>query len=329
MIKHIYLEKNIEHSPHTARVLKAFEHLPVTIIDRYDEYWGRFKKPYLHKRTDLNLFLAEKKGEIVKEAPDAYGTQGEPHFYFINAYNCIYECQYCYLQGYFNTPDLVLFLNYQEIIRHIENKIQSFPNAWFHAGEFSDSLAMSQITQEWAFFWKLFAQYPEAKLELRTKSNNIKALLDLPAQANCMITFSLSPDPATKSFDLKTPRLSARLKAIKALVAKGHPIGIHFDPIIYQEGFAEYYQAIITELANMIPEKQWVYTSLGVVRFSQNDYREVEKNYPNSALLSYPFEKTRDDKYKYHQPLRVHLLNTLRNSLLQYQDPEKVYFCME
>ena len=48
--------------------------------------------------------------QLVKETPAAYGLSGEPHYYFIHSYNCLYECDYCYLQGYFHSPDLFSLL---------------------------------------------------------------------------------------------------------------------------------------------------------------------------------------------------------------------------
>ena len=132
------------------------------------------KKPYLQKRDNLNIFIARKTGDLVKEAPPAYGKGDEKHFYFVHAYNCIYECQYCYLQGYFNSPDLVLFVNYDEIISEMERLAIKYPNAWFHAGEFSDSLALSDLTGELPYLHKFAEHHPTVKIELRTKSVNLR-----------------------------------------------------------------------------------------------------------------------------------------------------------
>ena len=44
----------------------------------------------VQKRNNLNLFLAKKRGTLVKEAPDAYGTKGQKHFYFISSIDSTY-----------------------------------------------------------------------------------------------------------------------------------------------------------------------------------------------------------------------------------------------
>ncbi|MEL6821384.1 MAG: hypothetical protein AAFP70_06475, partial [Calditrichota bacterium] len=107
MFECLFLEEQVKDNKYAMRILEAFPDVPVRDIRKVEDVFGRVKKPYLQKRTNLNLFIGRKEGNLVKEAPDAYGLDGEPHFYFIHAYNCIYECEYCYLQGYFNSPDLV------------------------------------------------------------------------------------------------------------------------------------------------------------------------------------------------------------------------------
>ncbi|MEX1099262.1 MAG: spore photoproduct lyase family protein, partial [Bacteriovoracaceae bacterium] len=286
MFDTIFVERNIKNSPRAQKIIQRFGGANLSVIDRYDEVWGKVKKPYLHKRTNLNLFLAQKKGQLVKEAPNAYGIEGEKHFYFIHAYNCIYECEYCYLQGYFNSPDVVLFINHEEIAREMQKVLDAHPaqTVWFHAGEFSDSLALSHITGELEAYWDFFKSNPRAKLELRTKSVNIKRLNKLEPLPNVYASFSLSPKKAAKERELKTPGLSSRLKAIKELKDSGHQIGIHFDPVVYHENVFKEYEELFLRLKEIQDLKTFSYFSLGVVRFTPDVFRETKKNYPNSPM---------------------------------------------
>jgi len=329
MFKQIYIERDIKNSSYAQNILKKFPKIPVIEINSYDEVWGKFKKPYLQKRTNLNLFIARKKGQIVKEAPEAYGQKGEPHYYFIHAYNCIYECQYCFLQGYFHTPDIVLFVNHDEICEQIEGILKEQPNAWFHAGEFSDSLALSQVTNELQSYFDLFKQYPEAKLELRTKSANISALKKLEPLGNVFVSFSLSSERNSKEFDLKTPSTLTRLKVMKELAKQGFQIGIHLDPIIYSPELKNEYSSLIC-LMNEIPKSSIHYISIGVVRYTKDVYRQVEMNYPDSKLTSGAYTKSFDQKVRYSRPMRSWILNTVEELLLEHgYKHNKIYRCME
>ncbi len=330
MFEKVLVEKDILNSPHTQHILNKLKHNDPILINKVDEIWGKVKKPYLQKRENLNLFIGKKRGTLVKQAPDAYGLNGDPHFYFIHSYNCIYECQYCYLQGYFNTPDLVLYVNHDEIIKEIETTLDQHPNAWFHAGEFSDSLALNHITNEWSQYWDFFKARPEAKLELRTKSVNIKNILSLEPLKNVLLTFSLSPDEPSKEFDLKTPSTKARIKAIKKLSDSNFQLGIHFDPIIYSEDIEKIYSNLVDQLLENTNLDQINYFSLGVVRYTKDVYRQVESNYPDSKLHAHPYIKSFDNKIRYSKPMRNWLLSTVKNILLSKGVCEsKVYLCME
>ncbi len=330
MFEKIFIESHLMDNEITKRILLNFPKVPVKKLDKIEDVWGRVKKPYLQKRQSLNLFIGEKKGELVKETPDAYGIGSEKHFYFIHAYNCIYECQYCYLQGYFNTPDIVLFVNHDEIISQMQKVVDKDPDSWFHAGEFSDSLALSHLTLEWDQYWEFFARNKQAKLELRTKAVNLKSIIDLKPLENIFISFTLAGFKEGKLFDLKTPSVKARLKAIEKLATKGFKIGLHFDPIIYTDTTMQSYQELLDEIVKIIPSAQLGYISIGVVRFTKDVYREVEKNYGDSQMLHQNFTKSFDGKVRYTKPMRMWILNSVRDLCLKAGiDNEKIYLCME
>ena len=333
MFSRIFLEENIVDHPRAKAILNRFPNIPTKTISKLEDVFGRVKKPYLQKRDNLQLFLGEKKGHLVKQAPEAYGMTGNPHFYFIHSYNCIYECEYCYLQGYFDSPDMVFFLNHEEIgeeIIRLTKESSKEETPWFHAGEFSDSLALSHITGEIPYYYDLFKELPKARLELRTKSANIKELLTLEPLSNVYISFSLSPKERVKKTDLKTPPLSTRLKAMKELAQKGHLLGVHMDPIIFEEDFDNTYRELITELKETVGFSAIEYLSLGVVRFTNDVYHQVKKNYPKSDLHAEEFVKSFDGKVRYNRPMRLWMMSKIKELLMEAGlEEEKIYLCME
>ncbi len=327
----IYVEEDLIESPRVQSILGKLNQSPI-LIKNFDDIWGKSKKPYLHKRDSLNLFLAHKKGQLLKLAPDAYGTQGEPHYYFIHAYNCIYECQYCYLQGYFNSPDIVLFVNHEEIIQKMQETLDAHPEGrvWFHAGEFSDSLALTHLTGELELYHEFCQRNPRAMIELRTKSVNTKELLKLAPLSNFIVSFSLSPQKMGKTIDLKTPSTAARMKVMDELNQKGFSLAAHFDPIIYQEDFKQQYFELLKTLQDLKLTQKLLYLSLGVVRFTKDVYREVERNYPDSPIHSTPMIKSFDNKVRYHHPMRMWIMNSVKELALQAGvGAEAIYLCME
>jgi spore photoproduct lyase len=332
----IYIEEHLKDHNRVLEITSRFPQSEIKYITKIEDVFGRVKKPYLEKRDNLNLFLGEKKGQLVKVAPPAYGLSGEPHYYFVHAYNCIYECNYCYLQGYFQSPDIVLFLNHDEVAAEIKRiyeekrSLNSTQKIWFHAGEYSDSLALSHLTGELPFYFNLFSQLPNAYLELRTKSVNIKELLKLNPLPNTIISFSLAPAKRVQMNDLKTPSLKARLEAISKLHQKGFRIGLHFDPIIYDENVIENYKELISQISRNIPFEEIQYISIGVVRFTKNVYHQVMKNYPDSDFLADDFIKSFDNKIRYNKPTRLWLLGKIKSLLIESgMANDRIYECME
>lgn len=329
MWNEIYVEEEIKDHARVKSILEKLKREPL-YIPRFDDIWGRSKKPYLQKRDSLNLFLAHKKGQLLKEAPDAYGSQGDPHYYFIHAYNCIYECQYCYLQGYFNTPDIVLFINHEEIIEEMERALLKYPGqkVWFHAGEFSDSLALTHLTGELDLYHAFCEKYPNAIIELRTKSVNTREIEKLRPLPNLIVSFSLSPKEMARRVDLKTPNAEARVRAMRTLKSLGFPIAAHFDPIVYEDKFKSEYSELLNQMADLTGDLK--YLSLGVVRFTKDVYREVERNYPDSVLHTGPMIKSFDGKVRYHRPMRMWLMNSIKELAINSGvKPEAIYLCME
>lgn len=333
MIESFFVEQELKSHPRTERILKKIPHKRVQYIERYDHYFGRVKRPYLQKRESLNAFIAQKKGQLIKEAPDAYGLSGEPHYYFIHAYNCIYECQYCYLQGHFHSPDLVFFINHEQIVEQMEKICREFAKQkriWFHAGEFSDSLALTHATGELAVYHQFLKNYPQAIIELRTKSANIKELCKLAPLENLITSFSLSPQTRSKITDLKTPPTHLRLKAMKQLMNRGHRLAIHLDPVVYSENFESEYRQLIKEITENIPPEKIEYISAGVVRFTKDVYQQVKKNYPESDIHAQEMISSFDDKIRYPRPMRLWMLSKIKDLLIQgHIDPNKIYLCME
>ena len=333
MFHKVFVEKEIAQLQRTQAILSRLKPQAVDYVHRYDSIWGRVKKPYLQKRQELNLFIAKKRGQLVKPAPPAYGPAGSPHYYFIHAFNCLYECQYCYLQGYFSTPDLVFFVNYEDIFDEMTRILSLHPRSpriWFHGGEFSDSLALASITGELASFFDFFYHHPRAGLELRTKSANLKALDSLAPADNIVVSYSLSPSDSAQELDLKAPSLKARLRAIAQLAQRDYQIAIHFDPIVESLQLEHQYDQLLGQLASALPWSQLTYLSLGVVRFTSAVHRQVSQNYPHSPLFHHPMTKSFDHKIRYSRPHRMDILSKVKSLCLRHHIPaHKIYLCME
>ena len=329
----LYVEKGVQSFAATANILQKLEAQRIEEVDDYQKHFSQRKTDYLKKRETRNVFIAAKRGALVKEAPPAYGYGSDDlHYYHIHAYNCVYECEYCYLQGYFSSPDLVLFVNHDEIIAEMRATAAKHADrrVWFHAGEFSDSLALSHITGELEEYFRFFAETPNAWLELRTKSINLTALRSLQPLPNAVVSFSLSTHEQAARHDREAPSIAQRLAAMQRLKDLGFRLGVHFDPLIYTAEFSGRFDTVVAEMAAMVGFTAIDYISLGVVRFAKDVYREAKHNYPDSVIFARNFIQGTDHKMRYIRPLRMQMLEMAREILKKHGCPEeKIYFCME
>ncbi|MFO1479206.1 MAG: hypothetical protein U1F40_03280 [Turneriella sp.] len=333
-IDRLYVERAAEQWPATNEIIKKLEPLETVSIEDYQDLFSRRKTDYLEKRNTRNLFIAVKRGAMVKEAPPAYGYGlSDLHYYYVHAYNCVYECEYCYLQGYFSSPDLVFFVNHGDALEEMQQIAAAHrgkKRVWFHAGEFSDSLALSHISGELLYYWKFFQDNPDTWLELRTKSVNLSVLRSLPPLPNVVVSFSLATEPQAAAYDRETPSVEQRLAAMQRLRDMGFRLGIHFDPIIYAEDFADKMQVIAGQIRKVVGYGAIEYISVGAVRFAKDVYREARSNYVDSQMFARHFIQGADTKMRYIRPLRLHLIETAQAMLKKHGCPEeKIYICME
>ncbi|BBM88978.1 hypothetical protein COTS27_00665 [Spirochaetota bacterium] len=339
----VYLEKQLINHPHTQQLLKRLKltsSQPI-LIERLETVFNTVHKPYATKTKTLSLIIAEKRGQTVKPAPPAYGNKSslrEKHFYFIHAYNCIYSCEYCYLQGYFNSPDIVLFVNHDTILKeletHIAKTLSHSATPYFHHGEFSDSLALSHLSGELAIYFNFFKKHPHAYLELRTKSANISTLLEQAPQPNIITSFSIAPQHLITRYDKKTASLKTRLAAIKTLLDNGFPIALHLDPIIYTEHYLEHYHTLAVALRKVVGQNTHLlrHISLGTLRFAPNVWKQVNHNHPISTMTQEEWTATPgfDRKIRYPAPLRKWLLHNIKTILIKATLPaDRIYYAME
>ena len=138
----------------------------------------------------------------------------------------------------YSSANYVVFVNYEDFDKNIEDLVSSNPNEnlTFFSGYDCDSLALENITGFVEHTLPVFQKFDNAVLELRTKSIQLKPLFEFTPMKNCVIAFSLMPKAMSESLDHKAPKISERIKAISKLAKLGWKIGLRFDPLIQLEG---------------------------------------------------------------------------------------------
>jgi len=328
MIDSIYIEEEIKDHPRVISICERFPNAERITCHRYGEVFNRKAQNFRLQKQHPALILAKKHKKFVLPAPDGYGIGGTRNFYFSHMLNCLYDCRYCFLQGMYRSAHYVLFVNYEDYAEDIIAHCQQTPetDSYYFSGYDCDSLALEPVTQFLDFFMPLFRKHPQAWLELRTKSTQIRKLLEQPPIENCVVAYSLSPDPIAQALEHKAPSLQRRLESLAKLQAQGWNIGLRFDPLIYHENFSEMYQSFFATVFQQIKLDSLHSVSLGAFRLPAGYFRNVVRLYPYEKLFAGPLQ-SKAGMVAYEADLEQTLLTFCQQQILNYIPQEKFFPC--
>lgn len=330
MIDTIYIEDEIAEHPRTLAILERFPDATKIACERYGEIFNRKAQNFRLQKKQPALILARKHKGLVLPTPKQYGIGAEHNYYFSHMLNCLYDCRYCFLQGMFQSAHYVLFVNYEDFIDDMQSSLANHGNdpVHFFSGYDCDSLALDPVTDFTTQFLPFFEGNPQALLELRTKSTQIRSLLKRKPVKNCVIAFSFTPDEIAKALEHKAPSADKRLQAIIDLQQAGWQIGLRFDPLIYTRDYANEYAELFNNIFSAIKPELTHSVSLGGFRLPKDYFRKLEKLYPHEKLFSSPLAEE-DNMISYHAEIREHMLEFCKGIITQHIPSEKFFPCHE
>lgn len=328
MINTIYIEEDVLDHPRAKEILGRFKKAEVIECHHYGELFNRKAQNFRMQKQNSALIIADKKKQFVLPAPDEYGLGGDKNYYFSHMLNCIYDCRYCFLQGMYRSAHYVLFVNYESFAEDIKKTVNEHPNesSFFYSGYDCDSLALEPVTHFVDFILPVFEELPNATLELRTKSTQIRSLLDKDAIPNCIVAFSLSPDNIVEHLESKTPSLKKRIEAMRKLQDKGWQIGLRFDPLIYHGEYQVNYSKMFEQVAAALDSSLIHSVSLGAFRMPEKFFRNMVKLYPKERLFSGSLAEN-NGMVSYEKEKELEMTQYCHAELLKFWPDEKIFPC--
>ena len=326
MFSAIYLESEVRGHPRTRAILARYRDLPHIECERYGEIFNRKSQNFRLQKEHPALILARKHGRKVLPAPGGYGFDAAGSHYFSHMLNCIYDCRYCFLQGMYRSAHCVLFVNYEDFAESIRRTIDSGPpNQVFYSGYDCDSLALEPVSGFAEHFVPLFAECPEATLELRTKSTQFAGLLRMPAIPNCVVAMSFTTEAAAKRWEQGVPSIEKRLAALARLQQAGWPVALRFEPLL-PEGSLPLHEELFRLIFSRLDPGRLHSVSTGLFRMPAGYFRNTLKLYPDEALFARE-TKTENGVVSFHHPNREAWLEQLERTLFRHIDPARYYRC--
>lgn len=328
MIHTLYIEESIRQHPRTLAICKRFPDAKQIVCERYSEVFNPKAQNFRLQKQNPALILAEKYKNFALPTPPNYAIGAEKNYYFSHMLNCLYDCRYCFLQGMYQSAHYVLFVNYEDFQLDIRKICAEAGEEAVHffSGYDCDSLALEPVTSFAENFLPFFESIPNAWVELRTKSTQVRSLLNREAFPRCIVAFSLSPDEIASKVEDKAPSLERRLDALSKLQDQGWPIGLRFDPLIYQTGYQEQYKQFFEQVFSIIKPELLHSVSLGVFRLPEKYFKKLLKLYPDEKLFASPLE-TNKGMTSYKSELEQEMIDYCTALILDYIPHSKFFPC--
>ena len=328
MVDTIYIENDVLGLDRTQRILARYPSATTIQIDKYGEVFNPNAQNFRLQKKNPALILANKKNKKVLSTPAQYETGGGANYYFSHMLNCPYDCRYCFLQGMYRSANYLLFVNYEDFADEIKQVAQQHENddkpVWFFSGYDCDSLAYEPVTGFAEHFLKVFEELPNAVIELRTKSTQIRSLLKRPALPNAVVAYSLSPTEVASALEIGAPSFEKRLQALVKLQKQGWRIGLRFDPIIWHRDYQSQYKEMINQTFSQLDAQKIDSVTLGGFRLPKGYYKTIKRQYPEHGLFSAGLTE-QDGLVTYQSEIEEEILDTVTSYVKNYVDDAKLY----
>lgn len=321
---HIYMEREIKNHPNTQKIISRFRNAFLIEIDHYKEVFCRGHQSFTLQKQTPKLILAKKKDAFVYQGAEVCEDFGNDRFYYTSSMmNCIYDCEYCYLQGMYPSANIVIFVNLEDVFEEVERLLMEGP-IYLCISYDTDLLAFEGITSFVALWTEFARRHPSLKLELRTKSANFKAIENIPPLENFILAWTLSPSPVASRYETNAPSLEARLQSARKAMEKGWKVRICFDPLLYIKDWRVYYSRCIEETFRVLPSDKIYDISIEVFRMAKDYLKKIQRERPHSVLLAYPFVCD-DGVFSYAEKHTKEMVDFVYKKIRAYLPKEKIY----
>ncbi len=327
--KKVFIEKSVVSSALAARFKVLFPRADFEEIRSFKEYRAQNKDSGIadyNKRRET-VFIVRENYDFFKKCPCTKCASSCGYHIFNLGFGCIYECSYCYLQEYTNTPGIILPANLEDFF----NAFSAYKRDGMRmgSGEFTDSLALDKWTGYSFELIEFFNKHPKVTFEFKTKSVEIDNLLKTEHSGNIVVSWSLNPQAVIDENEFFSSSLEERLTAAKRCAVSGYKVGFHFDPIIYFSGWQDEYGRLIEELFSRIQPKDIAWISLGTLRFRPELKTVIESRFPDNKILDEELLLGYDNKLRYPDKLREGVYRYMAGVIRGHSKDIELYLCME
>jgi spore photoproduct lyase len=324
-MRKIYITEDIKNHKKGIEILEKLSSYEVvesekTFIDMI------LSKNLSYEEEKKYMLFTVKKGKFLKKYHlDKQFLGIKEEYYLSYENNCPFNCLYCYLRDYFSHGAFVFYVNLEDMFSELDGFTKKM--SMISAGIVNDSLVLDSITNVTKDLLDYFKNRKDLVLELRTKSHNIKNLLELEPIENLLVSFTFSPQEIIDRYELKSSSLEARIEAARKLQEKGYSLGLRFDPIINIESRKLHYGKMIDKVFQNLDCAKIRDIGIGGLRYKKGLRQKVLAE-RNTDLFFNELVIGIDGKERYFKKIRIDMYKEMTEKIKLYGDFD-VYLGME
>lgn len=327
----LYFETDALAFPATHSIRTKLENLPQLEIGHYKDLFNRPAQHFQSQKRSPALILAVEREKLLYDASARVSSWGDdiPLYYNAPVRNCVFNCDYCFLQGMHNSGNIVLFVNTHDFMGAAAERAQRGP-LFLSVSYLTDLLAFEPllpICRKWIEFAE---QTEHLDIELRTKSEYFTAIRDIPAPKSTVLSFSLSPASVAAKYERGCAGFAGRLFAATRAQREGWRVRLCFDPVIRVPEWKQEYRACIDETFKRLDPQRVEEVVFGVVRLAPDFLSRVRHARSDSDMLYYPYaNETGNDGSRvatYRADQREEMRSFIYTELARHMPAERINF---
>ncbi len=325
-----FVEEDVLDDPMTEKLVKRADQ--VIPIRHYKDVFNAKAHDFKTEKKSGDFIVAKNRDRLLYPGAPFCQNFGNEHFYYASCVkNCIYDCDYCFLQGLYPCGYPVYFVNLEDYFKELDGLLIEFP-VYLCISYDTDLLAMEPVLG-YVEKWVGYAQSrPNLKIEIRTKSGNASVFDNILGKKigkfaenhnNIIFAWTISPKDVTDIAETGLPSVEKRLDALLAAKKAGFPVRLCFDPMIWHPEWKNSYSALFEEVFDRVKPEDVLDLSVGVFRISNGLLKRMRDANPESPITQFPYITEKGACH--YGELSAEMMGFAVKELQRYVPKEKIF----
>ncbi len=325
-----WVEEDIADDPRSRELCKSAD--KVRLIKHYKDVFNAKGHCFKEEKKSGSFIVAKNKDALVYPGAPFCQSFGNEHFYYASCVkNCIFDCDYCFLQGLYPCGYPVYFVNLEDYFKELDRLLEKFP-VYLCISYDTDLLAMEHRLH-YVEKWLSYAQgRPDLKIEIRTKSGNstlFKQILEKKKSGvaenynNIIFAWTISPKEVTEFAEVGLPSVEKRLETLCFAKQAGFPVRLCFDPMIFHPNWKNSYKNLFSDVFSAVNAEDILDASVGVFRISNKLLKRMRDANEDSPVTQFPY--ITENGACHYGKLSEEMVTFAKEELRKYLPAEKIY----